>query len=264
MLTIRGLSKTYRNGVRDGRLWRRFATVTLFQLLPLGLLFLGWALLVFSRSALRERRGLDGATVGAVMLVLLGSQSFWEGVDVRGEALSVVVIDKLPFAPPDDPVLAARIQAIRAREGNPFTELQLPQAVLQLKQGAGRLIRTPTDRGVVAVLDPELLRIEREVRELAERHREASRRAVLRVLQDLPHRQRPGHPGAAVLHGLRAQPVRGAERPAALRHRFRARLGPRRRRSARACCGSCFPSSSTPGCCVRSASRSAAWPRRST
>src|ERR671910_2043018 len=88
--------------------------------------------------------------------VLLGSQSFWEGVDVRGEALSVVVIDKLPFAPPDDPVLAARIEAIRARGGNPFTELQLPQAVLQLKQGAGRLIRDESDRGVLMPCDPRL------------------------------------------------------------------------------------------------------------
>jgi ATP-dependent DNA helicase DinG len=88
--------------------------------------------------------------------VLLGSQSFWEGVDVRGEALSLVVIDKLPFAPPDDPVLAARIEGIRAQGGNPFTELQLPQAVLQLKQGAGRLIRDETDRGVLMLCDPRL------------------------------------------------------------------------------------------------------------
>jgi ATP-dependent DNA helicase DinG len=88
--------------------------------------------------------------------VLLGAQSFWEGVDVRGEALSVVVIDKLPFAPPDDPVLAARIESIRARGGNPFTELQLPQAVLSLKQGAGRLIRDETDRGVLMLCDPRL------------------------------------------------------------------------------------------------------------
>jgi ATP-dependent DNA helicase DinG len=78
-------------------------------------------------------------------------------VDVRGEALSVVVIDKLTFAPPDDPVLAARIEAIRAREGNAFTELQLPQAVLQLKQGAGRLIRDETDRGVLMLCDPRLV-----------------------------------------------------------------------------------------------------------
>ncbi len=103
-----------------------------------------------SRSELLKRfRELGNA-------VLLGSQSFWEGVDVRGEALSVVVIDKLPFAPPDDPVLAARIEAIRARGGNPFTELQLPQAALQLKQGAGRLIRDETDRGVLVLCDPRL------------------------------------------------------------------------------------------------------------
>jgi ATP-dependent DNA helicase DinG len=88
--------------------------------------------------------------------VLLGSQSFWEGVDVRGEALSLVVIDKLPFAPPDDPVLAARIAGLRARGGSPFTELQLPQAVLSLKQGAGRLIRDENDRGVLMLCDPRL------------------------------------------------------------------------------------------------------------
>ncbi|HEV7477435.1 MAG TPA: ATP-dependent DNA helicase [Burkholderiales bacterium] len=104
-----------------------------------------------SRSELLERfRRLGNA-------VLLGSQSFWEGVDVRGEALSVVVIDKLPFAPPDDPVLAARIDGLKAREGNPFTELQLPRAVLQLKQGAGRLIRDETDRGVLMLCDPRLV-----------------------------------------------------------------------------------------------------------
>jgi len=88
--------------------------------------------------------------------VLLGSQSFWEGVDVRGEALSLVVIDKLPFAPPDDPVLSARIEVLRAQGGNPFTTLQLPQAILQLKQGAGRLIRDEADRGVLMLCDPRL------------------------------------------------------------------------------------------------------------
>ena len=104
-----------------------------------------------SRSELLARfRSLGNA-------VLLGAQSFWEGVDVRGEALSVVVIDKLPFAPPDDPVLAARIEAVRARGGNAFTELQLPQAVLSLKQGAGRLIRDEADRGVLMLCDPRLV-----------------------------------------------------------------------------------------------------------
>jgi len=115
---------------------------------------LPWPLLVQgtgSRSELLERfRSLGNA-------VLLGSQSFWEGVDVRGEALSLVVIDKLPFAPPDDPVLAARIAAVEARGGSAFTELQLPQAVLQLKQGAGRLIRDETDRGVLMLCDPRLV-----------------------------------------------------------------------------------------------------------
>jgi ATP-dependent DNA helicase DinG len=104
-----------------------------------------------SRSQLLARfRSLGNA-------VLLGSQSFWEGVDVRGEALSLVVIDKLPFAPPDDPVLAARIEGVRNAGGNPFNELQLPQAVLQLKQGAGRLIRDETDRGVLMLCDPRLV-----------------------------------------------------------------------------------------------------------
>ncbi len=98
---------------------------------------------------LRQFRDLGNA-------VLLGSQSFWEGVDVRGEALSLVVIDKLPFAPPDDPVLAARIDAMRAQNVNPFSKLQLPMAVLQLKQGAGRLIRDFPDRGVLMLCDPRL------------------------------------------------------------------------------------------------------------
>ena len=89
--------------------------------------------------------------------VLVGSQSFWEGVDVKGEALSVVIIDKLPFAPPDDPVLAARIERMRAEGRNPFFDYQLPHAVISLKQGAGRLIRGESDRGVLMICDPRLI-----------------------------------------------------------------------------------------------------------
>ena len=89
--------------------------------------------------------------------VLLGSQSFWEGVDVRGEALSLVIIDKLPFAPPDDPVLAARIAQLNKQGHNAFMEYQLPRAIITLKQGAGRLIRDETDRGVLMICDPRLI-----------------------------------------------------------------------------------------------------------
>ena len=89
--------------------------------------------------------------------ILVASQSFWEGVDVRGEALSLVVIDKLPFAPPDDPVLAARIEHLRKQGGNPFFDYQLPHAVISMKQGAGRLIRDETDRGVLMVCDPRMI-----------------------------------------------------------------------------------------------------------
>lgn len=88
--------------------------------------------------------------------LLLGAASFWEGVDVRGAALSVVVIDKLPFAAPDDPVLSATIRAIRERGGNPFAEFQIPAAVIALKQGAGRLIRHADDRGVLVLGDPRI------------------------------------------------------------------------------------------------------------
>lgn len=88
--------------------------------------------------------------------VLLGAASFWEGVDVPGDALSLVVIDKLPFAAPDDPVLTARLAAVRNAGGDPFNDWQVPQAALALKQGIGRLIRSVDDRGVVAVLDRRL------------------------------------------------------------------------------------------------------------
>ncbi|MDR2451018.1 MAG: ATP-dependent DNA helicase [Candidatus Accumulibacter sp.] len=89
--------------------------------------------------------------------ILVGSQSFWEGVDVRGEALSLVIIDKLPFAPPDDPVLSARIERMKAEGRNAFMDYQLPRAVINVKQGAGRLIRDETDRGVLMICDPRLV-----------------------------------------------------------------------------------------------------------
>jgi ATP-dependent DNA helicase DinG len=88
--------------------------------------------------------------------VLLATGSFWEGVDVKGDALSIVAIDKLPFAAPDDPLLKARLEGIRRRGGNPFFEYQLPQAVLALKQGVGRLIRDFDDFGVIVIGDPRL------------------------------------------------------------------------------------------------------------
>ena len=89
--------------------------------------------------------------------VLLATGSFWEGVDVQGDALSVVVIDKLPFASPGDPVLQARLDALREKGRNPFMEYQVPQAVIALKQGAGRLIRGESDKGVLITCDPRLL-----------------------------------------------------------------------------------------------------------
>lgn len=104
-----------------------------------------------SKSELLERfRRLGNA-------VLVASQSFWEGVDVRGDALSLVVIDKLPFAPPDDPVLSARIDHLKRQGRNAFFEYQLPRAVISMKQGAGRLIRDENDRGVLMVCDPRLV-----------------------------------------------------------------------------------------------------------
>jgi len=89
--------------------------------------------------------------------VLLGTASFWEGVDVKGEALRLVIIEKLPFASPDDPLTKARIEYLQRHGGNAFRDYQLPEAVLALKQGVGRLIRSETDRGMIVICDPRLL-----------------------------------------------------------------------------------------------------------
>jgi ATP-dependent DNA helicase DinG len=88
--------------------------------------------------------------------VLLGTSSFWEGVDVKGQALSCVIIDKLPFAAPDDPVFRARAVKMQEQGINPFMDYQLPQAIIALKQGVGRLIRDMNDYGVLMICDPRL------------------------------------------------------------------------------------------------------------
>ena len=103
------------------------------------------------------RRALIEAFRRSGNAVLIGSISFWEGIDIRGDALSLVVIDKLPFAPPDDPVVEAKIRYLRKIGRNPFNEYQLPESIMLMKQGVGRLIRDETDRGVLMILDERVL-----------------------------------------------------------------------------------------------------------
>jgi ATP-dependent DNA helicase DinG len=159
-----------------------------------------------SRSELLERfRRLGNA-------VLLGSASFWEGVDVRGNALSLVVIDKLPFAPPDDPVLAARLESIEREGRNPFMDYQLPQAVISLKQGAGRLIRDETDRGVLVICDPRLFSKPYGRRILASLPPMKLVRELDEVLRFIPIGQKLPGEGAAGENSGRLSAVSGAVR----------------------------------------------------
>jgi ATP-dependent DNA helicase DinG len=132
--------------------------------------------------------------------VLLGTASFWEGVDVKGDALRLVVIDRLPFASPEEPLVKARIDHIQATGGNPFRDFQLPETALALKQGVGRLIRSESDHGAVVICD----------RRLTER---AYGRTLLAALPPMRGTRDPEE----VLRFLRAHaPLRAGQRPASV------------------------------------------------
>jgi ATP-dependent DNA helicase DinG len=103
------------------------------------------------------KRALMARYLAAPRAVLVGSHSFWEGIDVPGAALQCVLIDKLPFPPPSDPLAQARSRAIEAHGGQPFDDYFIPEAAVALKQGAGRLIRSETDRGLLVICDTRLL-----------------------------------------------------------------------------------------------------------
>ena len=151
--------------------------------------------------------------------VLLATQSFWEGVDVPGEALSLVVMDKMPFAVPDDPLTAARIDRIRDDGGEPFNDYQLPRAALALKQGFGRLIRTRTDRGIVAVLDGRVARKSYGATLIASLPPDCPRTESLEDVAAFWTRVHPA--GAARPPRRRHEPLRCCARPPTWRDRSR-------------------------------------------
>jgi ATP-dependent DNA helicase DinG len=138
----------------EGRAFVLFTSYAVLRAVePILAIELSYPILVQGRA---PRSALLDAFRATPHAVLLATSSFWQGVDVIGDALSCVVIDKLPFASPGDPVTAARMEAVAALGGDPFAEYQVPLAILTLLQGLGRLIRHRTDRGVLAVLDPRL------------------------------------------------------------------------------------------------------------
>jgi ATP-dependent DNA helicase DinG len=106
----------------------------------------------------RPKSALIQAFKGDIHSVLFATASFWEGVDVQGEALSCVIVDRLPFSRPNEPIMEARLERIASFGGSPFWDYQVPSAIILLKQGLGRLIRTRQDRGLLAILDPRILR----------------------------------------------------------------------------------------------------------
>jgi ATP-dependent DNA helicase DinG len=139
-------------------------------------------------------RSGDSVTVGCI---LVASVSFWEGIDIPGDALQLLVIDKLPFAPPDDPVQVARAQRLEAAGKSAFRHLHLPHAAVALKQGAGRLIRRETDQGVLIICDVRMSTMgygKQLVKALPPMQRLTSHQALLEKLDSLTKSSTKGHP----------------------------------------------------------------------